>query len=256
MNTTPVSMDPRIRERRIEVQREAGRKRLRVLLLTMGAFVVLGVAYLIVQSPLLDVDTVRVVGARNMTPAQVRAAAEIEPGTPLLRVDTGAVARRVEALPWVRTATVSRVLPGTLRVSVTEYAPVAYVKNPAGGVGLIAPDGRVIARAATAPRGAVEIVGLRRVPAAGSLVSPPQAASVARWLPPALTSQIVAVDVGTKNVAVRLTRGGEIRLGTLDNLRAKGASALAVLQHVGAQPFAYLDVSTPEAPVVGHVARG
>jgi cell division protein FtsQ len=245
-------MDPRIRDRRIEVRRQAGRKRLRVLLLAMGTFVALGLAYLLVQSPMLDVDHVRVTGAHNVAHDDVLAAAGIDLGQPLLRVNTGAVARRIEALSWVEHAKVERDLPGTLRVTITEYQPVAFVKVPTGGVGLIAPDGRVIARAATAPSGAVEILGLRRVPAVGSLVSPPRAAAITDAMPDDLATQIVGVDVGGKGVALRLARGGEVRLGSLDDLRAKGASALAVLAHVGDASFVYLDVSTPESPVVGH----
>jgi cell division protein FtsQ len=245
-------MDPRIRDGRVEVQREAGRKRLRVLMLAMGTFVALGAAYLVVQSPILDVDNVRVNGTKNTAPDDVIAAAHIDHGKPLLRVDTGAVARRLEALPWVQHARVERDLPGTLRITITEYQPVAFVQIPTGEVGLVAPDGRVIARAAAAPAGAVEILGLRRVPAVGSLVSPPRAAALTRALPAELAAQVVAVDVGGRGISLRLARGGEVRIGTLDNVRAKAASALAVLAHVGEQPFSYLDVSTPESPVVGH----
>jgi cell division protein FtsQ len=249
--TTPVSMDPRIRERRIEVKREAGRKRLRVLLVAMGAFVFAGVVYLVVESPALDVDHVRVSGTRNLTAQQVIDTAAVPRGAALLRVDTGAVAHRLEALPWVEHAKVSRDVPGTLRITVTEYAPTAYVRIPTGGVALVAPTGHVIARAATPPVGAVEIVGLRRVPALGALVSPPSSAGIVRVLPAALARQVSAVDVGGDGVSLKLARGGDVRLGSLTDLRAKAASALAVLDRVGTQPFVYLDVSMPETPVVG-----
>jgi cell division protein FtsQ len=248
-------MDPRIRDRRIEVRREAGRRRLRLLLLAMGTFVVLGLGYLLVQSAMLDVDHVRVAGVRNLSEDDVLDAAAVEHGMPLLRVDTGAIARRVEALPWVEEASVHRDFPGMLRITVVEHEAVAFVRGAAGGVGLVAPDGRVIATAPAAPAGAVEILGLRRVPDVGSLVSPPRAAQVASALPDELATQIVAIDVGGDGVALRLARGGEVRLGTLDDLPAKAASAIAVLARIGDEPIAYLDVSTPESPVVGRSAR-
>ena len=58
-------IDPRIRDRRIEVIREAGRRRLRVTLVIASAIVVVGLAYLTVRSPLLDVDHIQVTGSQR-----------------------------------------------------------------------------------------------------------------------------------------------------------------------------------------------
>ena len=251
MTTTPVSMDPRIRERRIEVQREAGRKRLRVVLIATTVFVALGLAYLAVESPMLDVDHVRVRGALHVTPAAVEAAARVRVGSPLLRVNTGAVERRVESMPWVQHAHVARHLPGTLTITVTEFQPTTFIRTGDGAVVLVAPTGRVVARASRPTTGAVELVGLRRVPQIGSLVSPPDVASVVHNMPPVLASAVSVIDVSGSNVALRLARGGEVRLGSFDALRAKGAAALAVLQSLGTSPFRYIDVSSPASPVVG-----
>jgi len=54
----PVPMDPRIRDRRIEVKRAVGRRRLRVLLVAGSIIVALGLAFVTVNSPFLDVDRV------------------------------------------------------------------------------------------------------------------------------------------------------------------------------------------------------
>ena len=59
---TPPRINPRIRERRIEVQREAGRKRLRVLLVVSSVLSAIGLAFLVVTSPVLDVDHIPVDG--------------------------------------------------------------------------------------------------------------------------------------------------------------------------------------------------
>jgi cell division protein FtsQ len=251
MTTTPVPMDPRIRDRRIEVQREAGRKRLRFLLIATTVFVVAGLSYLTVESPLLDVDKVRVRGAEHIAPAAVQAAARVHLGQPLLRVNTAAVERRVESIPWVQHAHVARHLPGTLTITVTEFQTTTFVRTPDGAVVLIAPNGRVVARAARPTAGTVEIVGLRRAPLVGELLSPPDAASVLQRMPPELASAVRVIDVAGSNVTLRLTRGGEVRLGSFDALRAKGAAALAVMHNLGSTPFTYIDVTSPAAPVVG-----
>ena len=81
----------------------ARRNRLRVAvpwLVAAAVVVLIGAAGVVVWfTPALSVDTVRVVGADLVTPDEVRAAAGIRRGTPLARVDVGAVHRRVAALP-------------------------------------------------------------------------------------------------------------------------------------------------------------
>jgi cell division protein FtsQ len=245
-------IDPRIRERLIEVQREAGRRRLRILLVASSVLCAAGVAYLVVMSPILDVDKVTVTGEHHVKPAQIRAAAGVHRGAHLLLVDTRAVAHRIERIPWVRAAKVDRDLPGTLRITVTEYAPVAYVRVT-GGVMLIAANGHVIARAIDAPAGAVEIRGVRHVPAAGATLAPSDAANVVPRLPRALAQQVDAVDVSGSGIALELHGGGEIRLGNSSDLAAKAASAQAVLDHLAAtnSHYSYIDVSTPDR-VISH----
>jgi cell division septal protein FtsQ len=60
--------------------------------------------------------------------AQLLRLAAIEPGSSGLALDTAAIARRVESEPWVRRARVWRPWPGSVRVSVDEYEPVARVE--------------------------------------------------------------------------------------------------------------------------------
>jgi cell division protein FtsQ len=248
---TPVPrVDPRIRERRIAVQRALGRRRLRILLVIAAAIVAAGVAMLVVDSPLLDVDRIQVEGAAHVSAAEIRAATHVKNGSALLFVDTAAVRRRVEQMPWVEHARVQRVYPATVRVTVTEYQPAVYVRAGTGVV-LIAANGHAIAHVAHAPAGVTEIRGLRAAPADGELLSPPEAAGVVAQLPRALATQVIAVDITSTGVALDLARGGNIRLGAATDLDAKAAAALAVLARRGTTPFSYIDVSTPATPVLG-----
>jgi cell division protein FtsQ len=248
-------IDPRIRERRIEVTREAGRRRLRVLLVVSIVLSAAGLTFLVVTSPVLDVDRVVVSGAHHLTKAQVRAASGVQTHDHLLFVDTGAATRRIEQLPWVESARVRRSFPGTVDVAVKEYVPAAYVRIT-GGVMLVAANGHVIARAAAAPLHTVEVRGVRRAPNAGELLAPPDAAGIVGRLPAALAQRVAAVDVGGDRLALALVANGEIRLGDSTDLASKSASALAVLGHLGGTPFAYIDVSIPSRPVVAQSAGG
>jgi cell division protein FtsQ len=241
-------IDPRIRERVIEVRREAGRRRLRILLVVSSVLSAAGLAFLAVTSPVLDVDRIQVTGALHVTMAQVRTASGVRTHDHLLFVDTGAAARRIEELPWIARATVKRDLPGTLKVTVVEYKAAAYVRVP-GAVMLVARNGHVISKAKTAPAGAIEIRGVRQAPAAGALLAPPDAAGVVAQLPAALAQRVVAVDVHGTGIALVDRDGTQIRLGDTSNIDAKAASALAVLAYPRSRPLKYLDVSTPNRPV-------
>ncbi len=249
-----VEIDPRIRERRVEVRRALGRRRLRVLCVAASIVVLAGLAMLTVYSPFLDVAHVRVAGAHHVTAGEVRRAAHIGKRDALFFVDAKAAARRVESLPWVRSATVRRDFPDTVRIRVREYTPVAFVRS-SGDVVLIADDGRAIARVPAPPPGLMEIRNVRHAPAVRELLSPPEAGAVVSQLPSELAPHVVALDVGGEGLSLQLaddgtTHGGAIRLGNADDLAAKNAAALAVLAQRHDTPFAYIDVSTPSMPTV------
>lgn len=244
-----MKVDPRLRARRVAVQRELGRRRLRVLLGVFAVPALVGAGYLLVDSALLDVDHVQVVGASHSGAARVMSVAGIERGEPLVRVDASAVARRVEELPWVDDARVVRRWPGTVRIEVSEYEPTAFVRR-SGSVALLGDDGRVLGDVASPPAGVLEIVGVRRLPEVGEMLSPPDVAGLTATLPVALADRLSSVDVA-HGVTLRVADGPEIRLGDLDDLRAKAAAALAVLERLGEEPAEYVDVSVPSAPVVG-----
>ena len=244
----PVEMDPRIEARRAEVQREYGRKRLRVLVIVAVAVVLLVGSYLTVESPFLDVDRIEVVGAQHVLPKRVRAAARVDEGRALLHVDLGAVARRIEKLPWVDRAHVERDLPGTLRIDIDEAKAVAYVRTR-GMIAAIGRDDRVIAWARDVPAGAIEVTGVRRVPKRGELLSPGGTARVIAALPPELAPRARSVALRSDGVVVLLD-AGEVRLGGVNDLDAKFAAAVAVMRASYANgAFEYIDVSVPTSPV-------
>jgi cell division protein FtsQ len=245
----PPRIDPRIRERRIEVQRELGRRRLRWLGVIAGVVTLAGALFLVTNSALLDVDHIPVRGAHNESVRAIQQASGVHKGDALVFVDTAEVARRIERLPWIEHAAVRKDMPNTLRIVVTEYEPAAYVRVGKQVV-LLAANGRALAHVDKAPAGVVEVRGVRRPPADGELLSPPEAAHVTAQLPPELAQQVTAVDIGGVGVALVLARGGEVRLGAPNDVDAKAAAALAVLAHIGSESFAFIDVSTPQTPLL------
>jgi cell division septal protein FtsQ len=67
----------------------------------------------------------------------------LKTGTNVFRMSLEVQRRGVETLSWVRTASVTRILPHGLLVYITERAPVAYA-NVAGRVSLVDEDGMLL----------------------------------------------------------------------------------------------------------------
>jgi cell division protein FtsQ len=111
-----------------------------------------GVAWALLGSKLLVVRTVRVLGTRMVPASQVLAAADVPVGTPLIKVDTSAVARRVEAIRDIASAQVSKDWPSTLTITVRERTSVVAVRMTRG-YDLLDPTGVIVTWDARKPAG-------------------------------------------------------------------------------------------------------
>ena len=219
--------------------RRARRRRFRSALPWLLAFLVLATAG--VSAGLLygafGVSSVRVVGAAD--PDLVRLFAAVRAGTPLARVDTGAVARRVEAAGPFRKATVRRSWPTTLVVHVWPRIAVAAVPL-VGSYGLLSDDGVVFAQALT-PDG----LPLMRVadPSPGDETTM-DALSVLRALSPALRVPLVRVVADAPaRIRLELSGGRVVVWGDATENAAKVKVATMLLASPGtAKTF---DVSAP-----------
>jgi hypothetical protein len=87
-----------------------------------------------------EVRRVEVVGARYLVPATITGALQLGSGASVW-TDVRALEKRVSSLGGIATVRVSRHLPATLRVEVTEVEPVAMAAGPSGLVP-VAADGR------------------------------------------------------------------------------------------------------------------
>lgn len=78
---------------------------------------------------------VELVGLRYLAPEQVLATLRLAPDRHLFD-PVGEIERRAEAIPGVERVSVTRRLPGTLRLTFVERVPVAFAPGPAGLVPL------------------------------------------------------------------------------------------------------------------------
>lgn len=248
----PVVVDPRMRSRRIEVQRHAGRRRLRRVLAVAGTLGALAAVYGLARSPVLDVDHVRATGGEHTGAAAVATAAAIERGEPMLTLDTGAVARRVEALPWVDEARIERRWPGTVRISVTERTPAAVVPLGEDRSALVDLTGRVLDVGQEPPADLVRVSGLQRRPDAGESLGREgrDALAVVGALGERLPGGVVEV---TTDLEAGLALGGRVRFGTVDDLEDKVVAVETVLADVDLACLGVLDVRVPSNPVLTRI---
>ncbi len=109
--------------------------------LILAGFAVVLVAavavWLVAFSSVFGVSTVTVRGAHRVSVEQVRAAAGITSGAPLVRLDTEAIRARVETLPEVASATVSTSFPSTVTIRITERVALGVVRAATGGFMLV-----------------------------------------------------------------------------------------------------------------------
>ncbi|MQA14448.1 MAG: FtsQ-type POTRA domain-containing protein [Pseudonocardiaceae bacterium] len=230
--------------RRARADRAArGRRRLRVAIVTVALAGVAGVLWLLLGSSLLGVRQVEVAGAVELSAEQVRTAAAVPLGTPLLRLDTAAIESRVQQLGRVAGTEVGRSVTGTVHVAVTERAPIAIVPA-ADGVHLVDATATDFATVPAAPPG-LPVLRVPRVapgePAARA------AAQVLAALPPSLLPQVQVVTADSPaNVVLRLDEGRHVRWGAPD----RSARKAAVLGPLLTQPGRVYDVSSPQLPTI------
>jgi cell division protein FtsQ len=250
--TSGLAIDPRFRRRLVEVKRDQGRRRLRVVVGAIVTAALIATGWAATRSALLDVDHVRLRGVAHTQPLQVIQTAGTLPGRPMLDLDVGAAAQRIERLPWVADAVVQRRWPNTVSIDVRERSPAASAPAAGGGWALVDTTGRVLEPAAVPDTGRPALEGFPPAGAAGTRLPAPArgALDVVRGLSPALRLRVAAVASGAGDeLELRLRTGGVVRLGPRRALTSKLVAADTVLAQVDGA-FAVLDVRVPERPVL------
>lgn len=247
-----VKTDPRISRRRMAVARS---KRRRFASGAAVAIAVGAISWAGLASPLLAVDEVKVVGARHTSSAEVAAVADLGPDDNLLLLSTETVAERAETLPWVRSARVDRLLPGTVRVRIVERVPAMVVSLGAARWTIDA-RGNVLESGAISEK--LPILGGAEtgdIQVGGHLSTPEiqHALRAFRSMSKGLREDIVAVVAPTfERISFSLADGTLIRFGAAERLAAKNHVLNALLRRLAdeGKSAAYIDVRVPTSPAV------
>jgi cell division protein FtsQ len=118
----------------------------------------------------LTVQQITLAGRHRAPPEELLAALAVNRGDPILIVDLKAAHARLQALGWVRNATLSRLLPDRLHIKIDERVPIARWQRQ-GEIVLIDGEGAEIAKHGLDPyRRLPRVIGKGAAPLAAGLL--------------------------------------------------------------------------------------
>ncbi|MDQ0602514.1 cell division protein FtsQ [Streptomyces canus] len=224
---------------------------LAVVLVLLGA----GGVWALYGSQWLRVERVSVSGTDVLTPGQVREAADVPVGSPLISVDTDAIeARLLRKLTRIDSVDVVRSWPHGIGLKVVERTPVLIVEK--GGKFVEVDDGGVrFATVSQAPKDvpALEMTVSESGSGAASLRRfgedrlVREAVRVAGDIPAAVAKRARTIKVRSfDDISLELSDGRTVAWGSGEKGAAKARTLTALLK--AAPDARYFDVSVPTAP--------
>lgn len=215
--------------------------RRKLILAALGVVLVAAILIWVVAfSSVFGVKTVTVRGNHSLTADQIRAAAKITDGAPLVRLDKAAAEHRVEALPDVASAVISTSFPSTVVISITERVAIGYVKS-GSRFALVDKTGdqfRTVAKAPDLP--------LFVVPSgADSRTTGGAVATVAAALPASIRVKVNSIQaLDPQAITLLLTDQRVVQWGSAD----RSADKARILPTLLEQPGTQFDVTDPDQP--------
>lgn len=264
------STHPRFEARRAAIEDQSLQARRRKIIAFAAVVLLLLLAVAATQSPLLDVDEVRVIGADRLAADELRRVAALEPGDPILGLDTGAAEYRLEQLPEIASVAVDAGWNGVVTLEIEERVPVARIDSTTGTI-VVASDGVVIALLERAlidggTDGEPPVLeplppSVERLPEiAGAMFTTepgrtlPAVLNDAVVVAAALPSDVAAVtdriELTIDSLYLRAVGGGEVALGDARQLDEKFEAIRAFLAQADLTCLETLDVRAPSVPVI------
>lgn len=220
------------------------RRRTAITLGILGLVVVLAATagWLVYFSSVFAVQQVAVSGTRELSPAQIRDAAQVPIGAPLVRQDLTVFAQRTAQLPGVSQVQVTRDWPGTVAIAVVERQPLLAVPQPQG-YAIIDSHGVAYAVRGSIPKG---VLPADVNPDDAALLT--EVGVVASALPASLKAKVTKVAaIDRDDITLQLESGLVVSWGSAEQSPLKAEVTAALLKR---KPQIRIDVSSPHNPAV------
>ncbi|MGB7819401.1 MAG: FtsQ-type POTRA domain-containing protein [Ornithinibacter sp.] len=234
------SSTSRFRERSLARRRRPWR---RVLATLAAVAVTAGLVWVVGWSTVFAVQDVEVLGVSGAEADAVAALVEVPEDTPLVRVDTAAVADRVRARVTVAEVSVRRSWPGTLTVDVVGRTPAIVLKNPEGQLEVVDATGVAFGVVKKAPKGIPVVTATTSGGTTREALR--SALALLDELPPDLAEKVTSVRVSSANLITFTLGSRTVVWGGGE----ESARKVAILQALLATKAKTIDVSAPDTPV-------
>jgi cell division protein FtsQ len=221
-------IEPRMRERRVQVRRAQSRKRLKwiaggfvLVLVGIGALALLGSSMFAVRE-----ENVAVVGAVYTDRADLQVVIDDLVGTPTLLVDTQTAEDDLEQIAWVDEAKVTVSFPHSVSIELRERQAMATYQGPDARFRVLDREGRVLDVIEKYPIAYVLITGPDPVDLEEGQFAPKgyvAAAELAKNLTGSVRGQVVNIEVTANgsSLTMWLTDGSDVRFGEARDLFTK-----------------------------------
>jgi len=199
--------------------------------------------WVVLGSKLLVVREVSVRGTSLLDRDRVLRVAEVPLGTPMARLDAGAVERRVGRVREVESVRVRRSWPTTLVITVRERTPIAAVEQN----GLFQHVDRFGVTVLTSPRRPSHLPLLVVASPGAGDPSTREGLEVLRDLPSRWRDRLVTIEApGPESVVLRLEGGLTVVWGAAERADEKHRLLKALLATRAGRAARTIDVSSPE----------
>jgi cell division protein FtsQ len=222
------------------------------VLVVVAVFAVVWGVVTVWSAPLLPVKVVQVTGASRLTTESVLASAAIPTNATLLKLPKSQIVSRLTANPWIAGVSLTRTLPGTVKISIVERAPVAIVDAGGAEIWLVSADGHWLARRSAEDTSALPTIrdAPGAVPIAGKVSDSKElvnALAVVAGLSPELRGRVRTVTAPTVDkTALMLDDSIQVFVGSADAIGKKDQLIRQILAKE--KKLVYINVRVVERP--------
>jgi len=248
-------MEPRLRERRAAVRRATSRKRLKWLAVVTMLVGVVVATFAVLGSGWFAIRNVDLQGAVYSRGDALDAIVDDVDGANVLRLDTGAIEQRLEAIPWVEDARVTTQFPRGARIEIRERRPTVTYQGADAAYRVLDDHGRVLdVVVGGRPSAYTEVMvtdGPNLAPGETAPAGYRAAAMLVQSLPAQLRALAASVSVDREGTDLRmeLTNGVQVRFGPAQDLVDKIVRLQVALTNPDpneAAPTQLIDVSSDD----------